>query len=160
MGKTVGGLLQNVALAQLNSQKTAPENDRMNGKQRRFVEEYLIDLNAQQAAERAGYSKKSIRSQGSRLLANAGVRAAVDTAIAERSAGTWLTAQWVLEKLRANYEAAVKDGNHAAANKALELLGKHQGMFRDVTEHTGNLSLLDLVGQASEEPELEEPQIH
>ena len=129
----------------------------MNEKRRRFVEEYLIDLNAQQAAERAGYSKKSIRSQGSRLLANAGVRAAVDAAIAERSAGTWLTAQWVLENLRANYEAALKAGNHAAVNKALELLGKHRGMFKDVKEHTGTISLLDLVGQASEEQDEEEP---
>ncbi len=131
----------------------------MNEKRRRFVEEYLIDLNAVAAAERAGYSKKSIRSQGSRLLANAGVRAAVDAAIAERSAGTWLTAQYVLTELRANYDRAVTDVNLAAANRALELLGKHLGMFKDVTEHAGSLSLLDLVGQASEE-EPEEPQIH
>ena len=129
----------------------------MNEKQRKFVDEYLIDLNAQQAAARAGYSKKSIRSQGSRLLANAGVRAAVDAAIAERSAGTWLTAQWVLENLRANYEAALEAGNHAAVNKSLELLGKHRGMFKDVKEHTGTISLLDLVGQASEEQDEEEP---
>ena len=121
----------------------------MTRKQDRFVEEYLIDLNAVAAAERAGYSKKSIRSQGSRLLANASVRAAVDAAIAERSNGTWLTAQWVLENLRANYEAALKAGNHTAVNKALELLGKHRGMFKDVTEHRV-ISLLDLVEQAGE----------
>ena len=60
--------------------------------------------------------------------------------------------------LRDNYDAARKNNNLAAANRALELLGKHRGMFRDVTEHTGSISLLDLVGQASEEPELEEPE--
>ncbi len=130
----------------------------MTPRQRRFVDEYLVDLNAQQAALRAGYSKTTARAQASRLLGCVGVREAVDAAIAERSAGTWLTAQWVLENLRANYEAALEAGNHAAVNKSLELLGKHRGMFKDVKEHTGSISLLDLVGQASEEPELLEPE--
>lgn len=39
-------------------------------KQQRFVEEYLIDLNATQAAIRAGYSAKTADQQGSRMLAN------------------------------------------------------------------------------------------
>ena len=42
----------------------------LNDKQRRFVAEYLIDLNATQAAIRAGYSKKTAGSQGQRLLTN------------------------------------------------------------------------------------------
>ncbi len=46
-------------------------------KQKRFVEEYLIDLNATQAAIRAGYSIKTANEQGSQLLANLSVRAGV-----------------------------------------------------------------------------------
>ncbi|MBB3770970.1 phage terminase small subunit [Angulomicrobium tetraedrale] len=46
-------------------------------KQQRFVDEYLVDLNATQAAIRAGYSLRTANEQGSRLLAKASVKAAV-----------------------------------------------------------------------------------
>ena len=54
-------------------------------KQKRFAEEYLIDLNATQAAIRAGYSAKTANEQGSRLLANVSIQKAISKAIAERS---------------------------------------------------------------------------
>lgn len=50
---------------------------KLNPKQARFVAEYLIDMNATQAAIRAGYSKRTAKAQGSRLLTNADVAAAV-----------------------------------------------------------------------------------
>ena len=49
----------------------------MTPKQQRFVEEYLIDLNATQAAIRAGYSKHTANEQGSQLLAKLSIQAAV-----------------------------------------------------------------------------------
>ena len=49
----------------------------LNPKQQRFVDEYLIDLNATRAAIRAGYSDRTAEQQGSRLLGNAKVAAAV-----------------------------------------------------------------------------------
>lgn len=60
---------------------------KLNPKQTRFVQEYLIDLNATQAAIRAGYSKKTARSIGQRLLTNVDIAAAISEAqktIAER----------------------------------------------------------------------------
>lgn len=57
-------------------------------KQQRFVEEYLIDLNATQAAIRAGYSAKTADQQGSRMLANVKVQQAISVAMAERSKRT------------------------------------------------------------------------
>ena len=54
-------------------------------KQDQFVKEYLVDLNATQAAIRAGYSAKTANEQGSRLLANAKVSAAIAEARAEVS---------------------------------------------------------------------------
>ncbi len=54
-------------------------------RQARFVEEYLLDLNATQAAIRAGYSKKTAYSQGERLLRNVEVAAAVAEAKSARS---------------------------------------------------------------------------
>jgi hypothetical protein len=51
----------------------------LNPKQQRFVAEYLIDLNATQAAVRAGYSAKTARKIGSRLLTKEDIQAAIDT---------------------------------------------------------------------------------
>lgn len=46
----------------------------LNEKQKRFAAEYLIDLNATQAAIRAGYSVKTANEQGSRLLVNVSIQ--------------------------------------------------------------------------------------
>lgn len=57
-------------------------------KQQRFANEHLIDLNATQAAIRAGYSSKSAEQQGSTLLRNPKVRAYIDERMAEHSKRT------------------------------------------------------------------------
>lgn len=67
-------------------------------KQRRFVDEYLVDLNATQAAIRAGYSEKTACEQSSRLLANVKVSAALQDAMKARSERTQITADMVLQK--------------------------------------------------------------
>ena len=71
----------------------------MTPKQQRFVEEYLIDLNATQAAIRAGYSAKTASSQGERLLRNVEVPKAVVDAKAARSEETQVNAAWLLTRL-------------------------------------------------------------
>lgn len=68
-------------------------------KRQRFVEEYLIDLNATQAAIRAGYSVKTANEQGAQLLANLSVRDAVQAAMKARSERTEITADRVLKEL-------------------------------------------------------------
>jgi phage terminase small subunit len=68
-------------------------------KRQRFVDEYLIDLNATQAAIRAGYSPRTANEQGSQLLAILSVRDAIDRAQAERSRRIGLHADRVLEEL-------------------------------------------------------------
>lgn len=68
-------------------------------RQQRFVNEYLIDLNATQAAIRAGYSAKTADVQGPRLLGNVGVAAAIAKAQAKRSERTGITADRVLQEL-------------------------------------------------------------
>jgi len=70
----------------------------INAKQARFVAEYLIDLNATQAAIRSGYSPKTANEQGSRLLANVKVSAALSSAQAERSKRTEITQDMVLQE--------------------------------------------------------------
>ncbi|MDU5211455.1 MAG: terminase small subunit [Clostridium sp.] len=143
-------------------------------KQKRFVEEYLIDLNATQAAIRAGYSPNTAKDIGCENLAKPNIRACIDKEIAERSKRTGINQDRVIRELarlafvNANdvidmEEATLKDGateddTAAIASvkvktiptkegegiereikltdklKALELLGKHLGMFRDKVE--------------------------
>jgi phage terminase small subunit len=69
-------------------------------KQARFVQEYLIDLNAAQAAIRAGYSAKTARVIGHENLTNPDIAAAIEKAMAERAERTRLTADWVVDELR------------------------------------------------------------
>ncbi|MGA1806733.1 terminase small subunit [Sphingobium sp. WW5] len=81
----------------------------MTPKQQRFVDEYLIDLNATKAAIRAGYSAKTANEQGARLLANVSVRNAVSEAKAKRSKETGIDAAWVLSRLAAEAFADLAD---------------------------------------------------
>jgi phage terminase small subunit len=68
-------------------------------KQQRFVTEYLTDLNATQAAIRCGYSERTAKSQGSRLLTDADVAAAIAAKQERRLEKLELTAERVLEEL-------------------------------------------------------------
>lgn len=80
----------------------------LNAKRQRFVEEYLVDLNATKAAIRAGYSPRTANEQGAQLLAILSVADAVARAQAERSARTGLRQDRVLDEL-----AAIAFGNLA-----------------------------------------------
>jgi phage terminase small subunit len=77
------------------TRSTRPAAD-LGPRQARFVEEYLLDANAKQAAIRAGYSPKTAEAQGSRLLSNAKVHRAVAARMAERSKRTEVTADRAL----------------------------------------------------------------
>ena len=68
-------------------------------RQQLFVQEYLVDLNATQAAIRAGYSQANADKIGSQLLGKTRVAGAVRSAMAERSQRTQVTADRVLEAL-------------------------------------------------------------
>lgn len=80
----------------------------LTAKQEAFVAEYLIDLNATQAAIRAGYSEKTASSQGERLLRNVEVQAALSEAQKDRSERTAITADRVLRRW---WEIATADPN-------------------------------------------------
>lgn len=71
----------------------------LTAKQERFVAEYLIDLNATQAAIRAGYSEKTANKQGSQMLGKTSIAAAISEAQARRSERTEITQDRVLAEL-------------------------------------------------------------
>lgn len=139
-------------------------------RQKRFVEEYLIDLNATQAAIRAGYSAKTAEQTASRMLSFVKVEQAIAEALAERSKRTGINQDRVVQELakiafvrmtdivdsngrildnatdedksciesikykRSDSESGSSEEREvkiASKLKALELLGKHLGMWND-----------------------------
>ncbi|HCF2109404.1 TPA: terminase small subunit [Pseudomonas aeruginosa] len=78
-------------------------------KQRLFVDEYLIDLNATQAAIRAGYSTRRATEIGYQLLQRPEVAQAIQAAMAERSKRTKVEADYVIRRLREIDEMDVLD---------------------------------------------------
>lgn len=68
-------------------------------KQRRFVDEYLVDLNATQAAVRSGYSAKTAQEQSSRLLSNVMVQSTIAERMKDREKRTEITQDKVLSEL-------------------------------------------------------------
>jgi phage terminase small subunit len=106
-----------------------------------FVREFTKDYNGTQAAIRAGYSPKSARVTGTRLLADA----AIQSAIKELGEAARTDAVLTLSELQEWWSASVR-GEHADARysdrqKASELLAKSQGGFTDKQEHSGGLTI-------------------
>lgn len=103
-------------------------------KQQRFIEEYLVDLNATQAAVRAGYSEKTAEAIGHENLRKPQIQEKVSAAIRERAERTGITQERVVEELgkvafQEASDASSSELKYSSKLKALELLGKHLGMF-------------------------------
>ncbi len=103
-------------------------------KQARFVSEYLIDLNATQAAKRAGYSKKSARQSAVANMANPSIASAIAAGQAKQAKRTEADADYVITSIMKIMEERKGTGEHANPNavlKGAELLGRHLAMFTD-----------------------------
>ena len=103
-------------------------------KQERFVEEYLVDLNATKAAARAGYSERTANEQGARLLVNVSVQKAIQEAKQSRATRIAVNAEDVLRGVIEVTMLAREEGDFKTALKGYELQGKHIGMWRDKVE--------------------------
>ena len=124
----------------------------LNDKQQRFCDEYLIDLNATQAAIRSGYSKKTAYSQGQRLLKHVEVNAYIEARMAEKEKELIADQDEVLKYLtnvlrgKSQSEIVVvenigdftsearriqKAPDEKERLKAAELLGKRYNLFSD-----------------------------
>lgn len=81
----------------------------LNEKQQLFCLEYIKDLNATQAAIRAGYSEKTAYSIGQRLLKHVEIQKETERLLSERSERTKIDADWLLTRLAAEAMADVAD---------------------------------------------------
>jgi phage terminase small subunit len=79
--------------------KYKEEVDTMTKKQKCFIEEYLVDLNATQAAIRAGYSSQTAKEIGCENLAKPNIKSTIDKALAERSRRTGINQDRVIMEL-------------------------------------------------------------
>jgi len=151
-----------------------PLGMRVTALQRRFIDEYMVDLNGAQAAVRAGYAAGSARYSAARNLARKDIKAEVAARIADRATRVKVTADQVIKELarlafvdpsrimsysrgrirlsetdslseddrRCVEELSESVGGGvkvrlASKVKALELLGRHLGLFVDRMEHSG-----------------------
>lgn len=81
----------------------------LNEKQSRFCEEYVVDLNATAAAIRAGYSEKTARSQGQRLLTNADIQARISSLRQKQIKRTEISADTLVNHLASQLFADVAE---------------------------------------------------
>lgn len=175
----------------------------LNPKQNRFIAEYLVEPNAHTAAVKAGYSPKTARVQGPRLLSNAVIKREIEAALKRRSERVEVKQDDVLRalvnvlnidigrcfdehgrllqlhempedarKAIASVEVTEiwerasdnpKDGKPVAIGtlsklklldkmKAIELAGKHLGLFTEKVEHSGTVSI-EVVNPYAEQKE-------
>lgn len=106
----------------------------MSPKAERFVAEYLIDLNATQAAIRAGYSAKSADVIGYENLRKPQIAEAIRKAQFERAETCGVTLAGHINDLKRLRDAAESDGKYAAAVSAEMARGKVSGFYVDKLE--------------------------
>lgn len=121
------------------------ETQRLNLRQQRFVDAYLLDPNGKQAAIAAGYSPKAAEVTASKMLRMGKVSAALRAARAEVSERAKVDAQWVLEQLIGIAESAGVTIREKL--RALELVGKHieVSAFQETVLHQVSDDLVDLM---------------
>ena len=115
-----------------------PKVNGLTDKQRRFVEEYLVDCNATDAARRAGYSKRGARASGQQNMSNYEVKAEIDRRMAQKSQETGYTRERVAQMLVDAYDMATAEKQASAAVQAANGLAKLHGLIIDKTQHSGN----------------------
>ena len=103
----------------------------LTSKQARFVEEYLIDLNATAAAKRAGYSRKTAATIGHENLRKPKIAEAMRLGREKLSERAQITQEDVLEGLKQEATTHGKGSSHSARVTAWIWIGKHLGMFAE-----------------------------
>lgn len=113
----------------------------MTPKQAAFVREYLIDLNATQAAIRAGYSRTTARQIGQQTLSKLDVADAISEAQKRVAETAGITVDQHMADLKRIRDAAFEDGKFSAAATAEIARGKVSGFYVERVAHSGGVSM-------------------
>ena len=119
-------------------------NRKLSKKHLIFCREYIVDLNATQAYIRAGYKPKAAGQAADRLLKNVKILAEILALYKERADRVGVSADYVLNGLLRVAERCMADETFDAAGacKALELIGKHLGLFEKDNSQKGGTTVL------------------
>ena len=109
----------------------------MTPKQEMFVKEYMVDLNATQAAIRAGYSSHTANRIATENLSKPVINAAIAEYKQKRAAKLEITAEKVIRDIEEIKALAIENKDYSVALRASELQGKHIGTFTDKQEISG-----------------------
>lgn len=113
-----------------------PKGDKLTDKQEMFCKEYLIDLNATQAAIRAGYKEKTAKVTGNENLTKPIIQNRLQQLRAKREKRVQIDADWVLQQAMECYEETREIQEYNNAKGFLEMCGKHVnvGAFKEKKE--------------------------
>lgn len=123
-------------------------------KQKRFVEEYLIDFNATQAAIRAGYSEHTAQAIGAENLTKPLIKNEIDRLTNVMTEKAIVTKEMVLQGLLDEARMYDEGSSHSARVSAWAHLGKHLNIFTEKVELSGKVeiaSLGNLIDELSED---------
>ena len=115
-----------------NSFEEVARVPKLRGKEERFCLEYVIDYNGTRAATKAGYKETDAANRAHRLLKKAEIAARVRELEKEMAERLGLSQDYVVIQLVQRYDECRAKGDNKNALKALELMGKHLGMFDKV----------------------------
>jgi phage terminase small subunit len=130
---------------------------RLTNKQKAWCQEYLVDLNATQAAIRAGYSERSAKQQGTENLAKPPLMERVQELMDKRNIRCNLDSDHVRRESEDLYQMAkaavmenYSNASMTVALKALELVGKHSKVqaYKDRVELGVSSTLIDKLNTA------------
>ena len=117
---------------------------RLTNKQEMFCLEYLIDLNATQAAIRAGYSEKTSYSIGQENLNKPDIATRIQELMNKRSKKTGITAEWVLKGIESLTDELRHSEDPSKAFKGYELGGKHLKLFTEKVELEATVQIKEI----------------
>jgi len=115
----------------------------LTAKQEMFCREYLVDLNATQAAIRAGYSSNAASEIGSENLGKPQISDRISELMAERTQRVTVSADYVLERAKMIHEACWNQDDAKNSIAALKLVGDHVNVqaFKQHTEISGGITV-------------------
>jgi len=123
-----------MAVASELSKKLTVLGSRLTDKQRKFCHEYIRDFNVQRSARDAGYAATTAKVDSYQMLKQDKIQEYIQALTEKTREKVHLDGSDILRRILRVVETAQEEGDHNAALRGLELLGKHLALFKDRSE--------------------------